>query len=175
MNSPVFKWLGCSYGPNHLKSRPFKTRTFFVQISNVFWQNGGHLYSVYGFNISKSGSVQISDTHCIYSWMNEHILFVWPWLVVWWDMKMHKSLRHAGWTRAVAEWVCRSSSSLVRKLVTCVSRVFWKGRLINWFRDWELKKIYGWKTITETIQFPGFLRSCFGFRRITNFLLRMKI
>ena len=32
--------LAISYNPNHLKTRPFKC---FVQISNGFWQKGGHL------------------------------------------------------------------------------------------------------------------------------------
>ena len=83
------KWSGIchvhSFSPNHSKTRPFKIRTFFVQISNGFWQNGAHLsrfhmaglldfrsHSKSGpfatqshFGHSKSRLVWISDHQCI--------------------------------------------------------------------------------------------------------------
>ena len=46
-NGPVFNWSDfnyCySYSPNHSKTRLLKNPEVFIQISNGFWLNGGHL------------------------------------------------------------------------------------------------------------------------------------
>ena len=91
-NGSVFKWSGFSYGP-HSKTGPFKIRTFFVWISNSFWQNGSHLFKFQMVGLpdirshskyrpftthplcdhSKSRLVQILDPHCFTSSI-KHIL-----------------------------------------------------------------------------------------------------